>query len=89
VRAQGYAVVGKPQLGIVAFTREDVDCFAVLKGLFERGWVTSAITAPKGLHLMLSPVHADVADLYLADLAAATQDARSGKTGVASARYGG
>ena len=89
VRAQGYAVIGKPQLGIVAFTRDDVDCFAVLKGLFERGWVTSAITAPKGLHLMLSPVHSDVADLYLADLAAATDDARSGKTGAARAQYGG
>jgi glutamate/tyrosine decarboxylase-like PLP-dependent enzyme len=89
VTAQGYKVIGKPQLGIVAFTRDDVDCFAVLKGLFERGWVTSAITAPKGLHLMLSPVHGDVADLYLADLAAATEEARAGKSGAASARYGG
>lgn len=89
VRAQGYAVIGKPLLGIVAFTRDDVDCFAVLKGMFERGWVTGSISAPKGLHLMLSPVHADVADIYLDDLAAATADARNGKTGAAPARYGG
>lgn len=89
VTAQGFDVIGKPQLGIVAFTRDDVDCFAVLKGLFERGWVTSATTTPKGLHLMLSPVHGDVADLYLADLAAATEDARSGKAEADGARYGG
>ncbi len=89
VRAQGYEVVGTPVLGIVAFTRADIDCFAVLKGMFERGWVTSAITDPKGLHLMLSPVHADVADAYLADLAAATDGARGASEAAAPARYGG
>lgn len=89
VQAQGYRVIGKPQLGIVAFTRDDVDCFAVLKGMFERGWVTSATTAPKGLHLMLSPVHGDVADDYLADLARATEAAQSGKSGAMAASYGG
>ncbi|KAF0182482.1 MAG: aspartate aminotransferase family protein [Hyphomonadaceae bacterium] len=89
VRAQGYEVIGAPMLGIVSFTRADIDCFAVLKGMFERGWVTSAITDPKGLHLMLSPVHADVADVYLADLAAATESARGASGTVAPSRYGG
>lgn len=89
VRALGYEVVGAPVLGIVAFTRADVDCFAVLKGMFERGWVTSSITAPKGLHLMLSPIHADVADAYLSDLADATAAARGADGGDIPARYGG
>lgn len=89
VTAQGYEVIGAPQLGIVAFTRVDVDCFAVLKGMFARGWVTSAITAPKGLHLMLSPVHAEVADAYLADLAVATAEARGARENETPARYGG
>lgn len=89
VRALGYEVVGAPVLGIVAFTRTDVDCFAVLKGMFERGWVTGSITAPKGLHLMLSPVHADVADTYLSDLAEATTAARGAHGDDLPARYGG
>jgi sphinganine-1-phosphate aldolase len=90
VRRQGYEVIGAPVLGILSFTRADVDCFAVLKGLFDRGWVTGAVTDPKGLHLMLSPVHADVADVYLEDLAAATQAARkSGATAAPPMRYGG
>lgn len=88
VRALGYEVIGAPQLGIVAFAREDVRAGAVLKNLYDRGWVTSAITEPRGLHLMLSPVHAGVADGYLADLAWATDEARKG--GAAQAvRYGG
>lgn len=88
VRALGYRVIGAPQLGIVAFTRDDIDCFAVLKGMFAKGWVTSATTEPKGLHLMLSPVHAQVTDVYLADLAAATDAAKGAKGAESPARYG-
>ncbi|MFA7264276.1 MAG: aspartate aminotransferase family protein [Caulobacter sp.] len=89
VRERGFSVVGAPRLGIIAFTREDVDCLAILGKLYERGWVTSAITRPRGLHLMLSPVHLTVADRYLDDLDWATGAARgqSGKgAGVGYAR---
>ncbi|HEY8615421.1 pyridoxal phosphate-dependent decarboxylase family protein [Phenylobacterium sp.] len=64
----GFRVLGDPQLGLLAFTREDVDCVAVWAKLRERGWFTGVTTEPKSLHLMLSPVHAQVADQYLADL---------------------
>ncbi|MBI5942437.1 MAG: aspartate aminotransferase family protein [Caulobacterales bacterium] len=80
VLARGFTVVGRPQLGILAFTREDVDCMAILGKLYERGWVTSAITEPRGLHLMLSPVHLTVVDRYLADLDWATR-AAGGQSG--------
>ncbi|HMO43379.1 MAG TPA: aspartate aminotransferase family protein, partial [Phenylobacterium sp.] len=73
---------------IVAFTRDDVNPLAVLKKLYERGWVTSAVTDPPGLHLMLSPVHNQVVDAYLSDLAWATDAARGGAA-VQEARYGG
>jgi glutamate/tyrosine decarboxylase-like PLP-dependent enzyme len=89
VQAQGYEIIGAPQLGILAFTRRDVAPLAVLKEMYGRGWVSSALTEPEGLHLMLSPVHAEVADTYLADLAAATEAVR-GSDGVrAPAEYGG
>lgn len=76
VRARGYTVIGAPELGIVAFTHPEVDGLAILGKLYQRGWVTSAITEPRGLHLMLSPVHLSVADRYLADLDWATDAAR-------------
>ncbi len=88
VRERGFTVIGAPQLGIVAFTHPEVDGLAILGKLYQRGWVTSAITEPRGLHLMLSPVHLSVADQYLADLDWATEAAR-GETGAgATVGYG-
>ena len=83
--ALGFRVLGRPQLGLMAFTREDVDCLAVWAKLRERGWFTGVTTEPKSLHLMLSPFHATVAQSYLADLAWALEAAK-GAAG-AEARY--
>ncbi|MCE9649666.1 MAG: aspartate aminotransferase family protein [Parvibaculum sp.] len=88
VKALGFRVLGKPALGLVAFTRDDLDCMAIWGKLFERGWFTSLTTEPKGLHLMLSPFHLQVADTYLADLAWAVEEVKAGATGAKrEARY--
>ncbi len=88
VKKLGFTVIGEPQLGLIAFTRDDADCMAIWGKLFERGWFTSLTTEPKGLHLMLSPFHLQVADTYLADLAWAVDEVKAGMTGAArEARY--
>jgi glutamate/tyrosine decarboxylase-like PLP-dependent enzyme len=69
VKALGFSVIGRPQLGIAAFHHPDANGFALWAKLRERGWFTSVITEPVGLHLMLSPFHAEVVETYLADLA--------------------
>lgn len=79
--ALGFRVLGKPQLGIVAFTHDDADCMAVWGKLHERGWFTSVTTEPPSLHLMLSPFHLQVADTYLADLKWALEEVKAGKAG--------
>jgi len=76
-RALGFEILGKPQLGIVAFRHPDVASLAVWSKLRERGWFASLTTEPQSLHLMLSPYHAQVADQYLTDLAWALGEARS------------
>ena len=78
VKAQGFSVLGRPQLGLIAFTREDLDCAAIWARLRERGWFTGMVTEPRGLQLMLSPVHDQVAETYLADLAWAVEAVRGG-----------
>ena len=80
VKHLGFKVIGEPQLGIVAFTRSDLDVFAVYRKLYERGWVTSLCTEPKALHLMLSPFHASVTDQYLSDLSESVQAVEAGAT---------
>ncbi|MFZ5718637.1 MAG: pyridoxal-dependent decarboxylase [Pseudomonadota bacterium] len=88
VRDLGFTVLGRPQLGIVAFTRDDLDCLAIWAKLRERGWFTSVTTEPRSLHLMLSPFHAQVADQYLNDLAWAVDELKSGSAAPAvEARY--
>jgi sphinganine-1-phosphate aldolase len=88
VRALGFAVLGKPQLGLVAFNHPDLNNLAVWSKLRERGWFTSMTTEPMGLHLMLSPFHAEVADVYLTDLAWALGEVRgAAQPAVGEARY--
>ncbi len=88
VKALGFRILGKPQLGLIAFTHDEIDCMAVWGKLFERGWFTSLTTEPKGLHLMLSPFHLQVADTYLADLAWAVEQVTAGASGAKrEARY--
>ncbi len=70
----GFRVLGRPQLGIVSFTHDSADCFAVLRAMYAKGWVTAANIDPPALHLMLSPKHAEVAEMYLTDLEAAMKD---------------
>lgn len=79
-RRLGFTILGRPQLGIVAFTRRDVDGLALWAKMRERGWFTSITTEPHALHLMLSPFHATVADQYLADLEWAVENLKAGAT---------
>lgn len=87
VQTLGFQVLGDPQLGLIAFTHPRADSLAVWAKLRERGWFTSVTTEPRGLHLMLSPVHAEVAPAYLADLAWALEAVQAGPAPAAEARY--
>ena len=78
VRALGFNVLGTPQLGLIAFSHPDANNLTIWSKLRERGWFTSMTTEPVGLHLMLSPFHATVADAYLDDLAWALATVKDG-----------
>ena len=65
---------GDPQLGLFIYGSESLDAFAVWGGMTRRGWFTGLTTAPRAIHLMLSPAHARVADEYLADLRASVAE---------------
>ena len=80
VKARGFEIIGKPQLGLVGYTHETRNMFAIWGKLHERGWFTSVVTRPRGIHLMLSPKHAEVVDTYLADLDWAVQEVEAGES---------
>ena len=88
VKKLGFNILGEPQLGIIAYSHAELNVFAIYKQMSKRGWVTSLTTQPKALHLMLSPFHSTVTDVYLADLAASVEQVRAGdKDAVTEARY--
>ena len=51
----------------------------VASALDARGWLVSRQVEPDGIHLHLNPLHAEVAEEYLADLREAVREARSGE----------
>lgn len=79
----GLATIGDPVLGLFTYGSEDPDVpiFSVWGELKKRGWFTGLVTEPRGIHLMLSPSHADSADAYLADLELAVKTVREGRSG--------
>ena len=88
VKALGFKLLGRPQLGIMAFTHPQLDVFAIYKQMYTRGWFTSLTTKPRALHLMLSPFHIQVTEAYLADLKSSMEEVVAGKTGsITEARY--
>jgi glutamate/tyrosine decarboxylase-like PLP-dependent enzyme len=50
----------------------------VASAMDARGWLVSRQVEPDGIHLHLNPLHAEVAEEYLADLREAVVEARSG-----------
>lgn len=87
VKELGFEILGEPQLGIVAFSHPQADVFSVYRNMFQRGWFTSLTTQPKALHLMLSPFHAEVADVYLNDLKESLAEAAGQSAEGFEARY--
>lgn len=83
----GFRVLGAPQLGIVAFAHDQADAFTLFAKMHHRGWMAGALVDPKALHLMLSPIHNEVADAYLADLEAALNETAG--AGTAAPNYAG
>ena len=66
----GMCIHGDPDLGLFSYGSTRHDPFAIWGAMVRRGWFSGLTTEPRGIHQMLSPAHAGVADEYLADLAA-------------------
>ena len=75
----GFQFFGQHQLGLLAFGSDEFDMHAVSEGMRDRGWMSAGVREPKGMHLMLSPGHADVVDGYLAAMAETVTEVRAGK----------
>jgi glutamate/tyrosine decarboxylase-like PLP-dependent enzyme len=82
----GLHVWSDPELWAVAYGADGYDIGAVAAAMGERGWSVGRVREPRGIHLMITPVHAPVIDAYLADLRASAEAARRGDAVTVRAR---
>jgi len=81
----GVDVVGDPIGPVLAMQSEVHDLYAVGDAMDDKGWHLNRNRDPEGLHLMLSPVHAQLADELVRDLRSSVADHGERRTG--RARY--
>jgi glutamate/tyrosine decarboxylase-like PLP-dependent enzyme len=81
----GVDVVGDPIGPVMAFRSDTLDLYAVGDVMDDRGWNLNRNTDPKGLHVMLSPAHGEVAGQLVADFRDAV--AHHGESRGVEARY--
>jgi glutamate/tyrosine decarboxylase-like PLP-dependent enzyme len=73
----GAELLAAPDATLLAFRFADADPFAVGDALWRRGWYLDRQAPPPSLHATVNAVHAEVADAFLADLAAAAEEVRA------------
>lgn len=78
----------KPDLTIINFGSDEVDIFSVAEQMAGSDWVPGLTQRPKGMHAMLSMLHAPIRETYLRDLAAAVSTVQAdGSASTLTARY--
>ncbi len=73
----GVHLIGQPHLSIVAYGSDEFDVFRVAELMATKGWLPGLLQRPKGIHRMMSMVHAPSLDEYLADLRTAIGSVRA------------
>jgi sphinganine-1-phosphate aldolase len=74
----GLHLWSNPELWAVAYGATGYDIHAVAAAMTERGWAVGRVREPRGIHLMITPVHEPVIDAYLGDLRASVEVVKSG-----------
>lgn len=77
-KIDGLAIQGDPVLGLFSYGSDRIDIRAVGDGLEDRGWFVPRNARPPGLQFLTMPVHAQIVDHYLADVADAVRSAAEG-----------
>ena len=81
----GLDVIGDPIGPVFAFGSDVHDIYAIGDAMDDKGWHLNRNREPESLHVMLSPVHAGLADQLVEDLRDATATHTARREG--SARY--
>ncbi len=76
-KIQGLEILGDPHLSIVAYGSKEFDVFRVAEMMQAKGWLPGLVQKPRGIHRMMSMLHAVSLDEYLADVRSAVSAVRA------------
>jgi glutamate/tyrosine decarboxylase-like PLP-dependent enzyme len=87
---EGLRVLSDPDMSVFPFGSDTLDIYAVGDALDTLGWHPDRQQNPSSLHLMVTPVHAEIIEPFLADVAEAARRVRTGEqaAGGRAAFYG-
>jgi glutamate/tyrosine decarboxylase-like PLP-dependent enzyme len=71
----GLHILGEPDATVISFGSDEINIYDLQQVLKKMNWHIESQHLPPCLHLTVSPVHAETADVFLADLAAACMKA--------------
>ena len=80
----GLKVLGHPDLSIVAYGSDEFDIFRVAELMAGQGWLPGLLQNPKGIHRMMSMIHAPSLNEYLDSLRTAVDTVRAQGAGTVS-----
>lgn len=66
----GLRLLGHQPLGLLSYTSDGADIFAVGDQMEEKGWYISRVAEPCALQMTITPAHEPIVESYLADLRA-------------------
>jgi glutamate/tyrosine decarboxylase-like PLP-dependent enzyme len=75
----GLRVLGEPHGPVFAFASDTLNVYELGDAMNARGWKLDRQMKPPALHLMITPAHAPVRDLFLSDLEACAKSLASGE----------
>ena len=81
---RGLRLIARPDFSIINYTADDVDIFEVAETMAASGWLPGLTRRPKGMHAMLSLLHEDAREPFLADLSTALDHVREQGRGTAT-----
>lgn len=73
---RGFGLVGRPELGVIAFGAREANIFAIADQMETEGWYVSRVADPPAMQKTLTPAHEAVIDDYLHDLGRAARKVR-------------
>ncbi len=85
IAKMGYRIIGRPRAGILAFSSDSIDIYALADIMRNKGWYiqvqpgSAKLGIEPSIHLTIAPIHRIVVEKFLEDLEEATKEAEKTK----------